>query len=126
MIKPNFSAPLICCKCFCVDYGNVIIADEPPVADAGKDVYIQLPVDTAKLNGDASTDDKAVVQYMWTLKSGAQSVQYDWADTAYLSVYGLEAGEYVFMLTVQDEAGQSDDDEVTIYVEGIYESRETV
>ena len=43
--------------------------DNPPVANAGEDAVVDLPVTTATLNGTASHDDKGIVHYKWTVKS---------------------------------------------------------
>ena len=45
---------------------NCIGNNKPPVAHAGKDTTIILPVDSVILDGRASTDDKKIVSYQWT------------------------------------------------------------
>jgi len=93
--------------------------DTPPVANAGNDEYIQLPVDTIVLDGSKSTDDVRIINYIWDQTSGDQGgVQVDGEFTPRLTVKNLKEGEYIFNLTVFDENGQADDDDVTIYVKG--------
>lgn len=91
--------------------------DNPPVADAGNDVTIQLPTNTAILDGSASSDDLGIVQYEWYQLAGNRA-QLDGEDTARLSVGNLEAGNYSFRLTVYDGLGQFASDTVNINVEG--------
>ena len=45
-------------------------SNRPPIAHAGKDTTIILPVDSVILDGRASTDDKKIVSYQWTKISG--------------------------------------------------------
>src|SRR5664279_3605142 len=45
-------------------------SNKPPIAHAGKDTTIVLPVDSVILDGRASTDDKKIVSYQWTKISG--------------------------------------------------------
>ena len=46
-----------------------------------------------------------------------RNVRTSGADTPYLNLYGLEAGEYVYALTVADKKGQMDTDTAKITVE---------
>jgi len=39
--------------------------DYPPTANAGQDIVIYLPQTEVTLNGNASTDDKKIVQWEW-------------------------------------------------------------
>ena len=48
--------------------------DEPPLSKAGQDVVLHLPTDGVILDGRESTDDRAIVQYEWTLLQGDPSV----------------------------------------------------
>ncbi len=45
-------------------------SNRPPIAHAGKDTTIILPVDSVILDGRASTDDKKIASYQWTKISG--------------------------------------------------------
>ena len=50
---------------------NCIGNNKPPIAHAGKDTTIVLPVDSVILDGRASTDpDNNIVSYAWTKISG--------------------------------------------------------
>jgi len=93
--------------------------DAPPVANAGGDHEIQLPVDNVQLDGRRSTDDVAVVSYTWKVVEGDQDSLYLTGDEAnVLSVGGLKAGNYTFRLTVADGKGQTDDDTARVFVKG--------
>ena len=91
----------------------------PPVADAGEDVTIKLPIDSVKLDGRGSTDDVRIVSYVWTLLSGdGSTIKIDNTGVAETKVREMKAGTYTFQLLVADELGQTDVDIVTITVTG--------
>ena len=56
-----------------IDFGGFIVflvffvtaIDKPPHSDAGADVFLQQPVSSAVLNGNASYDDNGIVSYQW-------------------------------------------------------------
>ena len=89
----------------------------PPRADAGEDVYIQLPTDFITLNGDGSTDDHRVVSYTWSQSDGNDQIGVFPAGSS-LDIVGLTEGTYEFKLAVSDELGQNDEDTVRVYVKG--------
>ena len=45
---------------------TVSVANEPPVAQAGGDVVVQLPQLLVTLDGSKSTDDHKITDYRWT------------------------------------------------------------
>ena len=70
----TFPSPLphLCMQCFwskncCVPITEI---DNPPVAKAGQDVIIKLPVDAAILYGNSSFDDHPEMAYEWAKISG--------------------------------------------------------
>jgi gliding motility-associated-like protein len=85
-----------------------------PVADAGPDTSVELPSNATILNGSA-TDDGTVVSTVWTQVSGG-SVSLSGENTTTLSVSGLVEGSYVFRLTVTDDGGLTDSDDVIVTV----------
>ena len=91
--------------------------DLPPVADAGEDVYIQLPTDFVLLSGLGSSDDKGIEFYEWVQTSGNEQIGIFPAGPS-LDVVGLTEGTYEFTLSVFDELGQRDEDSVRVFVEG--------
>jgi len=87
-----------------------------PVADAGNDTTITLPVNSVKLNGTKSYDpDGSIVSYNWFMSSGASGVTIVNANTATPTVVGMpSAGRYTFVLTVMDNGGMTANASVTV------------
>ncbi|RYG06228.1 MAG: T9SS type A sorting domain-containing protein, partial [Chitinophagaceae bacterium] len=100
---------------------NVALAAKPsnlaPVANAGADVSVTLPVNTATLNGAGSRDaDGSITAYAWLKVSGPASFKFSNTTSATTSVSGLTQGTYVFELAVQDDKGALSRDQVTVTV----------
>ncbi|HMK03568.1 MAG TPA: kelch repeat-containing protein [Ferruginibacter sp.] len=92
-------------------------ANFPPVACAGSDLVITLPVSKANLNGSCSTDpDNNIVQYEWTKISGPSFFSFVSAGTAKTQVTGLVEGLYGFALKVTDAGGLFSMDTVMVSV----------
>ncbi|WP_177224154.1 PKD domain-containing protein [Thermoflavifilum thermophilum] len=88
-----------------------------PIANAGADVTIVLPYNTATLNGSASYDpDGTIVSYNWSYVSGPNIYTITGANTPKPTLYGLVEGTYVFQLTVTDNNGATASDTVRIIV----------
>uniref|UniRef100_A0A671LSJ8 Dyslexia-associated protein KIAA0319-like protein n=1 Tax=Sinocyclocheilus anshuiensis TaxID=1608454 RepID=A0A671LSJ8_9TELE len=87
--------------------------NKPPVADAGPDKELTLPVDRTTLDGSKSSDDQKIATYHWTKTKGPEGVKIDNADTAVAVVTGLKEGEYIFTLTVTDERMLENSDTVS-------------
>uniref|UniRef100_A0A673ISR9 Dyslexia-associated protein KIAA0319-like protein n=1 Tax=Sinocyclocheilus rhinocerous TaxID=307959 RepID=A0A673ISR9_9TELE len=90
--------------------------NKPPVADAGPDKELTLPVDRTTLDGSKSSDDQKIATYHWTKTKGPEGVKIDNADTAVAVVTGLQEGEYIFTLTVTDERMLENSDTVSVVV----------
>jgi hypothetical protein len=89
----------------------------PPVADAGTNISITLPVNNVTLDGTASTAPSGtIVSYAWEKISGPASVIINNASGAVTDVTALVAGEYNFELTVTDNNGKSATAVVTVTV----------
>lgn len=111
----------VCIYSFCIRISTA--RDFPPVANAGPDVDITLPIHTAYLNANLSSDDEAIVRYEWEIVKGdSDNVTLEGADSAIVTAYGLEEGLYTLKLTVYDRLGQTDEDKVNINVRGHYHS----
>ena len=90
-------------------------APQPPVANAGANQTITLPVNSATINGSSSSASSgSIVSYAWTEKSGPSTVGL--SNTAINTLNNLQAGVYVFTLTVTDNNGATGTDQVTITV----------
>jgi predicted esterase len=88
-----------------------------PVANAGGDQAITLPVNSVTLNGTGSKDsDGSITTYSWTKVSGPASGTIASPSAATTKVTGLTVGTYVFQLTVTDDGGATASDNVTVSV----------
>lgn len=85
-----------------------------PTVNAGADIKLKLPATTARIYGKASDDGK-IVSYKWTKLSGG-AANLSGADTPDLTAWKLEAGSYVFRLTVKDNDGNTAYDDAMVFV----------
>jgi poly(3-hydroxybutyrate) depolymerase len=91
----------------------------PPIANAGKDTSVVLPVNSVKLSGTASTDRQGqALTYLWSKVSGPNQFSISSTTAVNPVISGLIAGKYNFNLTVTNTAGLSATSSVTIYVIG--------
>ena len=91
-------------------------ANIPPVANAGPDQSITLPVNTVSLAGSGSDADGTVTSYAWTKISGPSSYNFVNASSAATNITGLVQGVYQFQLKVTDNSGAIGTDIVQITV----------
>ncbi|KAJ3609007.1 hypothetical protein NHX12_023534 [Muraenolepis orangiensis] len=77
--------------------------NKAPVAAAGPEKELTLPVDRTVLDGSKSSDDQEITTYHWTQSSGPGGVKIENAEGAVATVTGLQVGTYQFALTVTDE-----------------------
>lgn len=89
--------------------------NQPPVANAGVNVYVTLPTNSTTLTGVGSDPDGTISTVQWSKVSGP-SVTLGGADTYTLTLNNLVAGAYVFKFTVTDNIGATANDQVTVYV----------
>lgn len=90
--------------------------NQPPVANAGADKEIAIPVTTITLNGSGTDVDGTVVAYQWTKITGPQSYTIVSSSSAQTVINDLEDGEYLFELRVTDNQGAVDRDTVKVTV----------
>ncbi len=88
----------------------------PPIANAGADQTITLPVNTVSLSGSGADADGTVTTYAWTKVSGPAAGTITNAAAAATSVTALAQGVYVFRLTVTDNLGATAFDDIQITV----------
>ncbi|KAH9633261.1 hypothetical protein HF086_006863 [Spodoptera exigua] len=93
--------------------------NSPPKADAGGDLVLNLPVSVLILNGSKSSDDFRIVSWKWSrspsgLAAGTVILNSDTQPVLMLT--NIEAGRYVYELTVTDDQGESDKDTVSVQV----------
>ncbi|HYG03915.1 MAG TPA: PKD domain-containing protein, partial [Chryseosolibacter sp.] len=86
-----------------------------PVANAGADKTLTLPSNSTSIYGNGTDNDGTVASYTWTKKSGG-AVTLSGTSTKTLKTTNMVAGTYVFTLTVKDDKGSSDTDDVNVVV----------
>lgn len=115
----DFYLPYICSSnCTPIQFVINEMANQAPVADAGPDQEIILPKNSAQLDGSKSKDpENKPLKFSWALISTQTGVVFSDATSAQPVVTGLiQAGEYIFELTITDEQNASDKDQVTVKV----------
>ena len=92
-------------------------ANRSPIANAGRDTIIFLPVDFVVLDGSASTDqDGTITSYQWTLIKGPTISNITKPAQSISAAKSLAVGDYSFELTVTDNGGSNAKDTVTVSV----------
>lgn len=92
--------------------------DYPPVARAGNDLVIVLPVNQVTLYANGSTDDKGIVSYEWSKAPSSPAVgDMQGTSSPVLKVSNMVVGDYAFVLKVTDTGGQTDSSTVTVVVQ---------
>lgn len=96
--------------------GNNLIPDNiDPVANAGTDQAITLPTSSTTLNGSASDDDGTIASYAWSeITPGGATIESPSSATTVVS--DLSYGTHTFRLTVTDDVGGVDSDDIDVVV----------
>ena len=89
--------------------------NKAPVVNAGKDINITLPENTATVSAEASDPDGTISSYQWEKLTGPAATL-EGAKTANLTLSKLEEGSYTFRVTVTDNKGATASDEVIVSV----------
>lgn len=93
------------------------VFNKAPVANAGADKSITLPVTSATLDGRSSFDaDNNITSYQWTKISGPSSYTLASPSAPWVAVNLFTEGVYQFELKVTDAGGLFDKDTVQINV----------
>ncbi|MEO5995046.1 MAG: malectin domain-containing carbohydrate-binding protein, partial [Chitinophagaceae bacterium] len=88
-----------------------------PVANAGADKTITLPVTTTTLDGAGTDADGTISAFAWTQVSGPNTAAFSSKGVAVPSLSGLITGNYIFSLIVTDnQIAASAADQVTVTV----------
>ena len=96
---------------------NAALVNQPPVANAGADISITLPTNTANLNGSASSDgDGTISSYTWSQISGPNTASITSGNNSSTAISSLQQGVYLFALKVVDNNGASDLDSIKVTV----------
>ncbi|XP_059086582.1 dyslexia-associated protein KIAA0319-like protein [Tigriopus californicus] len=104
-------------------------ANSAPVADAGEDFAVTLPVNSVYLNGSLSKDDLKVTKWLWTRAPNSLAAGKIVGNTDVqpaLLIADLVPGQYTFELQVWDEQGKSSSDSVTLTVKENPEKKNVV
>jgi hypothetical protein len=91
------------------------VTNASPIAKAGIDKTITLPTNYTTLAGSATDSDGTIASYTWVKKSGG-AASLSGTTSASMKASNLVAGTYVFTLTVKDNKGASDSDDVVVVV----------
>jgi hypothetical protein len=97
-----------------VKSGTTTTTNKAPVAYAGTDFNLKLPASTATIYGKATDSDGTIASYSWAKLSGPYARLSP--SGSKLVAWDLVAGSYVFRLTVKDNKGASDYDDIKIIV----------
>jgi hypothetical protein len=89
--------------------------NQPPLANAGPDLNITLPVDFVTLTGKGTDSDGKVVGYSWAQLEGPEVVVSD-TSMPDLVISELKPGTYSFELTVTDDDGDQGKDTVALVI----------
>jgi len=95
---------------------RAVTINQPPLANAGKDSTLLLPVNSIQLQGVGSDPEGTIVSFSWSQVSGPGTAAFSDNATSDPMVSNLVEGDYVFRLTVTDIGGASTTDDVTIDV----------
>jgi hypothetical protein len=94
-----------------------VLPNQAPVANAGTNQTITQPENSLSLNGSSSFDpDGTITGYNWTQISGPSTSVISGGNTATPTVSQLTIGQYVYQLSVTDNNGATNTDQVTITV----------
>ena len=90
--------------------------DTLPVAIAGADVVVKLPVDSVLLSGTATG---TIVAYSWTKIAGPSQYTLTNASTAKAKLTNLSPGTYTFQFRITTKSGFSAADTVNVIVSSV-------
>lgn len=100
----------------CIEAASVP-KNKPPVADAGPDQTLDVPVQQASLDGSKSTDpEQAIRSYVWVQVAGPTIIQLSQPAAAQTRATGFVPGRYQFSLTVTDTGSLFATDTVAITI----------
>ena len=91
------------------------VSNIAPVANAGNDKRIGDAINALKVYGSGYDKDGSIVSYKWTQYGGPDVNLYN-ATSKTLTVSGLDVGKYYLKLTVKDNDGSVDTDNMLIVV----------
>ena len=93
--------------------------NQAPIANAGNNQTITLPVNSVTINGSGTDPDGTVVSYQWTRISGPTTYIIVFPTQAQTVINNLVQGTYQFELRVTDNLGAVGRDTITITVNAV-------
>jgi len=90
--------------------------NQAPTANAGNNIILTLPANTTTLTGSGTDADGTITSYAWSRVSGPATFTLGSANAATTATSNLVQGTYVFRLTVTDNNGATDTDDMTVTV----------
>ncbi len=91
--------------------------NKPPIAKAGKDTLIMLPLDSIRLDGSLSIDpDGSISEYLWSGIGNAVLFPINNKQTEKPTIKNLTTGIHQFELKITDNGGASSRDTVSVIV----------
>ncbi|MEP7108363.1 MAG: PA14 domain-containing protein [Ferruginibacter sp.] len=99
--------------------GKASTTNKAPVANAGTDTTITLPVNSLTLTGSGTDPDGTVTGYSWAKISGPAPGSIATPSAAISLVNDLVQGVYQFELTATDNQGSADKDTVQVTVKPV-------
>lgn len=95
---------------------TLVGGNSAPTADAGTDITITLPTNSTTLSGSGTDTDGTIASYSWSQISGTSATIVS-PSSASTNITGLTtSGARVFRLTVTDDDGATDTDDITVTV----------
>ncbi len=95
---------------------NAVSVNTAPIANAGADKIVVLPITTVSLTGTGTDPGGSISSYLWTKISGPTVGTIVTTTSATTSVSGLAQGVYQFELKVTDNAAATGKDTVRLTV----------
>ena len=90
--------------------------DAEPIANAGQDITVTLPILSTLISGNGTDPDGGEVTYLWSQISGPNIASLSNTTEANLTVDNLIEGEYTFSLEIKDEFDVTVSDEMSLSV----------
>jgi gliding motility-associated-like protein len=92
------------------------VQNKSPASDAGSDISITLPQDSTTLSGIGTDSDGVIANYLWFQITGPSTAVIANVNEAETAVTELIVGVYTFRLTVTDDGGLTDSDQIALTV----------
>jgi parallel beta-helix repeat protein len=94
-----------------------VLANIAPSAHAGVDISVTQTLGAVSVSGDSSYDsDGSIMAFRWTRVSGPSAFSISDPASKAATITGLVKGTYVFRLTVTDNGGLTDTDDIRVTV----------